>query len=565
MRENAPGQDRHLWTHHCAEAVAVRWGPIGRIFAKAKRLLAAPRPVPAAPAPHPAPAPPAFRRLALVGLLAGTAVVAGAVVGGGTFVSHLPGAWFFGTPGGPLGSVADTSKRASGVAVLAVYGGLAALSIVWWKLLRALRDHPGTAVRQVVHVIAVWSLPFLLAPPLFSRDVYSYAGQGQLVNFHIDPYLYGPGVLGATPFSLLPGPLWSNTPSPYGPVFLWLDGVTTGLSGHHVLGDLVLLRLLAVAGVALMVAGLPTLARRVGRDPAAAVVLGAGSPLVLGTLIGGEHNDALMVGLLVAGLAAWLRWGPLPGIVLCTLATGVKFPAALGVVLIGWNWPGADARIRQRVVTTLGALGIAAATLTVVSAVTGIGWGWVTTAGAPNKVYTGVTPVDALSRAVGDALNVLGAGVSLGSVRSVATVGAMALAVALGTWLLWRSPRAGPVRSLGLSLLVLALLSPVLWAWYTTWGLVLLAPVATGLLRRAVVWLTVAEAIIGASSVIGVLRAVAGDGAISAVLVVAGIAAVASLAALPTYELRRSPWSGQRAVQPAGDTRTAIQRPQSGQ
>ena len=44
-------------------------------------------------------------RPALTGLAASCAIVLGAILGGSRFMSHLPGAWFFGTPGGPLGSL----------------------------------------------------------------------------------------------------------------------------------------------------------------------------------------------------------------------------------------------------------------------------------------------------------------------------------------------------------------------------------------------------------------------------------------------------------------------------
>jgi alpha-1,6-mannosyltransferase len=502
---------------------------------------------------------PSYRRFALAGSAAGAVTVAGAVAGGGTFVSNLPGAWFFGTPGGPLGSAAASGRHATALAILAVYGGLVAMAVLWWKLAAALRNHPGTPVARVLGVLAVWAVPFLLAPPLFSRDVYSYAGQGAMVTFHINPYLYGPGVLGATPFNILAGPLWANTPSPYGPTFLSLDGLATAISGHQVLLDLVLLRLLEVCGVALLAAGIPTLARRAGRDPAAAVVLGAGSPLVLATLIGGEHNDALMVGLLVAGLAVWQRYGPVPGVVLCALAAGVKFPAALGVILIGWNWPGPGAQVATRIWRTLAALGIGAVTLGVVSAVSGIGWGWLQTASAPDKVFTGVTPVDAVSKVVAGVLHLVGAGVPLSSVRAVGSVVGVVAAVAVGTWLLWHSPRLGAVRALGLALLALALLSPVLWAWYVTWGLVVLAPVAAGRLRRVVIGLSAAEALIGAASVEGVLKSLADAGPFAAVLVVVGVVAAGRLAA---YALTCSPWSAHRATHPAGVTVTGIQRPQ---
>jgi len=488
--------------------------------------------------------PPPLRRYAVAGALAGLVTVVGAVTGGSSFVSHLPGAWFFGTPGGPLGFIGASSDRAPALSVLGVYGGLAALCAIWWRLLRALGRNPGVPVASLVQVIAVWAVPFVLAPPLFSRDVYSYAGQGAMVTFHIDPYVYGPGVLGATRFNLLAGPLWANTPSPYGPTFLSLDGLVTQLSGHHVLVDLLLLRALSVAGVALIVWALPTLARSMGRDPGTATVLGAGSPVVLSTLVGGAHNDALMVGLLLAGLAAWKRVGPVPGIALCALAAGVKAPAVLGIVVIGWNWA-RDARLPERILRTLGAFGVGAATLAVLSAVSGVGWGWVLTFTASDKVSTGVTPVDAAAHVLAGLLHLGGVDVALSSVRSVTSVAGVVVAVAVGTVLLWRSPRLGAVRALGLTLLLLALLGPVLWAWYLTWGLVVLSPVATGWTRRAVVWLAVAETLIGASSVLGILRSFGHDWP-SGVLVALGVLAAAAAAAWAPLRARhghlRGPW-----------------------
>ena len=499
---------------------------------------------------------PSLRRYAVAGLGAGVIVVAGAMAGGPSFVSHLPGAWYFGTPGGPLGFVGSGSARAPAISILAVYGGLLALCAVWWRLLSALWHHPGVRVSAVAKVLVVWALPFVLAPPLFSRDVYSYAGQGAMVSFHIDPYVYGTGVLGATRFNLLAGPLWANTPSPYGPTFLSLDGLVTQLSGHQVLADLFLLRLLAVAGVVLMAVALPTLARSAGRDPAAVVVLGAGSPIVLATLIGGAHNDGLMVGLLVAGLAAWKRFGPVPGIVLCALAAGVKAPAMLGVVLIGWNWDGARARLPGRFVRTLEALGIGAATLAALSAASGVGWGWVLSLTAPDKVSTGVTPVDAAAHVLAGTLHLAGVPIALSSVRTVTSVAGVAVAVAAGTWLLWRSPRLGDLRALGATLLLLALLSPVLWAWYLTWGLVVLAPVAGVRLRRVLVGLGAAETLVGASSVLGILRSLRHDGALSDVMVVVAIMAVTVAALCAPFEARSVRWPGLRIGRPLAQPAT---------
>ena len=158
-------------------------------------------------------------------------------------------------PGGLFGSIGSTDAHPPIYAVVAVYGGMILLVRVWIGLLRHLSSHRGVPVRRVVVVVVIWALPLLLAPPLFSRDVYSYAGQGEMVSHHIDPYVYGTGVLGSTPFSTMPDSMWTNTPSPYGPTFLSIDGLLDKASGHKILPDILLLRLLEVAGLALIVGG----------------------------------------------------------------------------------------------------------------------------------------------------------------------------------------------------------------------------------------------------------------------------------------------------------------------
>ena len=346
-------------------------------------------------------------RAAVLGFLAMLAIVCGAMLGGESFETHLPGAWFFGMQGGHLGSLGSSTGTPPLYAVVAVYGGLVLLIRVWLGFLRQVSARHSVPVKRVVLVVAIWAVPLLMAPPLFSRDVYSYAGQGEMVSHHIDPYLYGTEVLGATPFSTMPDPIWTNTPSPYGPTFLSIDGVLDEVSGHMILPDIVLLRLLEVAGLALIVGATPTLARRLGRDPAEAVLLGAGCPLVLTTIIGGAHNEGLMLGLLMAGLAVAQRWGTVPGVILCAAAAGVKSPAALGVVFLGYMWAGPGASVRRRVVHIVGAALVALCTLAVISAVSGTGWGWLRTSTAADKSFTFVTPVDALARAVSDVAGIV--------------------------------------------------------------------------------------------------------------------------------------------------------------
>jgi hypothetical protein len=489
-----------------------------------------------------------WRRLgptAVLGFFATLSIVGGALLGGSSYETHLPGAWFFGMPGGLFGSIGAPHGHPPIYAVVAVYGGLLILTRVWLGLLRQLTAHRGVAVKKVVLVVVVWTLPLLFAPPLFSRDVYSYAGQGEMVSHNIDPYVYGTGVLGVTPFSTMPDSIWTNTPTPYGPAFLSIDGVLATASGHKILPDILLLRLLELAGIALIVGATPTLARRYGRDPAQSVLLGAGCPLVLMTLVGGAHNEGVMLGLLLAGLAVAQRWRFAPGIALCAAATDVKASAALAILFLGWIWAGPGASIRRRLAHTFGAGLIALATLEVISLATATSWLWVQTSTAANKSFTAVTPVNAASKILSKAASVVDLHFSALGVRPVFTVIGLTIAIAIALWLLLKSPEQGLNRNLGLAFLVFAVMGPILWNWYITWGVIVLAPIAVGSLRRIVIAISTFEVFVGASSVKNLVGTVVSAGVLPDLVLVAAIFA---LAIVPLAQFGRT--RPQRAVLP---------------
>jgi hypothetical protein len=320
--------------------------------------------------------------------------------------------------------------------------------------------------------------------------------------------------------------VWSNTESPYGPTFLTADSVLDQASGHQILADLLLLRLLALAGIGLMVAATPTLARSMKRDPAHAVLLGAGSPLVLLALLGGAHNDALMVGLLMAGLAVAKRVGTVPGVILCALAAGVKSPAALGVLFLGWVWAGPGAPVRRRMAHTALSGLIALATMEVVALISGTGWGWIRTTSTADASFTGVTPVNVVARVASIGSHLVQTPISTMGMRPVFSLVGLAIAVYVGWRQLLRSPEEGPVKTLGITLLVLALLGPIVWAWYVTWGIVVLAPAAKGRMTSLLIVISTFWAFAGLTSVHGILERMLHTFIVPDLLLIALLAAI---------------------------------------
>jgi alpha-1,6-mannosyltransferase len=237
----------------------------------------------------------------------------------------------------------------------------------------------------------------------------------------------------------------------------------------------------------------------VGRDPTDALVLAVAGPLTLVQLIGGVHNEAVMIGLLAAGLAVGLGGRPptsrgrgdgrlVAGVILCALGAAVKVPAFAGVVVLGWRGDGASAPLVRRLIRTALASAIGVVTIELVSLVTGAGWGWLHGVNAGSNVTTLLS----VSTTIGLVLNWL-AGQPRHSLHGpVAAVRALVLAAgaAAAVVLLWRVPRrplAAALAALGIALTVVALAGASVQPWYLAWGLPALAVALAG--RPARAWL----------------------------------------------------------------------------
>ena len=346
-------------------------------------------------------------------------------------------------------------------------------------------------------MLGLWLVPLLAVAPLFSRDVFSYAAQGEMMSHHINPYHYGPGTLGSGPYTAGVDPLWSNTPAPYGPLFLILAGWSAIVTLHHALFTVELLRLQSVAGIALIAWCVPKLARSYGRDPGPAFVLAVLNPLTLLALVGGAHNDAIMVGLLLAGITAARSEHRVWGVVLCALAASIKVPAAIGIVYIAWDWAGPLATWRRRTRLLVRSCLITALVMGVLSVTSGLGWGWLANLGTPGTVRSWMAPATAVGLAVSGSAHVMGFGIGLGGVLTVTRAVGLLAATAIAVFCLRRREQLGLLAALGATMMAFVLLGPVVQPWYLTWGIVIVAPIVTGRWLYAVIGLSVVTPFIG--------------------------------------------------------------------
>ena len=372
-----------------------------------------------------------------------------------------------------------------------VYTGIV-MVVLAWLWLGALAAPGRTRLisrAQLDRTMLMWAVPLLVAPPMFSRDIYSYLAQSAMVNRGLDPYVLGPADALGVDHPLVRGipTIWRNTPAPYGPLFLTLGRPIDWIAGDDVVLGTLLHRTLAVAGLMMIVWALPRLARRSGVSPVFALWLGVANPLVLFHLISGVHNEALMIGLMLVGLEVALRSPErrpalLGGTALLAAAAQVKVPAALalGFVMM-WHARHRGGRRRDVVwaATTVG--GVAVATTVAIGLGTGLGFGWVGALSTPNAVRSWMSVATELGLLAGWIGSLLGLGDHITSVLALARLTGLAAAGGVCLLLLWRcwKGRVEPLAGLGVGLGAVVLLGPVVHPWYLLWAAIPLASSAT--------------------------------------------------------------------------------------
>ncbi|MEO7262136.1 MAG: polyprenol phosphomannose-dependent alpha 1,6 mannosyltransferase MptB [Jatrophihabitantaceae bacterium] len=415
------------------------------------------------------------------------------------------------------------------------YLGLVSVVIAWLLLGRLLLTGSTRGERastgQVVPTSALrrmligWTVPLVFGMPLASSDLYSYAAQAQLARHGLDPYTTTPADLPTVDLGKFLDNVawkWVDTPSPYGPLWVAISKWVAALTGDHALISVLLLRLLPFAAIVLTARLLPVLAGRYGKRADLALWLAIGNPLILVHAVGGGHNDAVMVALIVAGLVLVTRpaagWRDLvAGVALMTLAAAVKSPGLVAVAFAvpiylagrtgaaGRTGPGRSGLrrrdwVRQCVITAA----VAAPVFTAVSLIAGVGLGWA------RQVSSGVPVINFMSiptmLAVGyrAAIGAAHAGTLVdATVRDFRNVGLIVSGLLLVV--LWfRATRGSALKLLALGLASLVVLGPAVQPWYFSWSLTiaavfLLAPRQLGWIATASIALTLLTRPMGSS------------------------------------------------------------------
>ncbi|MGB3333649.1 MAG: polyprenol phosphomannose-dependent alpha 1,6 mannosyltransferase MptB [Mycobacterium sp.] len=474
-------------------------------------------------------------------------------------------------------------SRLATVALTMTTTGAVMMALAWLMLGRFALGKRRMSRSQLDRTLLLWMLPLLVAPPMYSKDVYSYLAQSQISRLGLDPYRVGPApALGLDHvFTLSVPSLWRETPAPYGPLFLWIGRGISALTGENIVTAVLCHRVVVLLGVGLIVWAVPRLAARCGVAEVSALWLGAANPLLLMHLVAGIHNEALMLGLMLTGTEFALRgitaaqpllpelrprphrrahaavpaspllrraslnrrdWAPLAGLligaVLITLSSQVKLPSllALGFVAmaLGWRWGG---DVKAFLLAGTGMAALAAAVTGLIGWASGLGFGWVFTLGTANVVRSWMSPPTLIALGTGQVGILLGLGDHTTAVLSLTrAIGVLIIAV-LVVWLLLVvfNGRLHPVGGLGVALGITVLLFPVVQPWYLLWAIIPLAAWATRPQFRV--------AVIAVTLVVGIFGPTAnGDRFALFQIVDATLASAVVVAGLFLLTYRRLPW-----------------------
>ncbi|WP_167175910.1 polyprenol phosphomannose-dependent alpha 1,6 mannosyltransferase MptB [Saccharomonospora amisosensis] len=387
------------------------------------------------------------------------------------------------------------------VSVAVAFTGMGLMVAAWLLLGRFVR--PGrrrsAGQGQLLRTLATWIVPLLFVPPLFSRDVYAYLAQSEIVHRGMDPYALGPAeALGvADPLTSGVSNMWRDTPAPYGPLFLEIGSWISRMVGTDIVPGVLAHRILALIGLALIVWALPRLARRFGVQPGTALWLGAANPLVLFHLVAGAHNEALGIGLMLAGIDLGIRRLPvrvagdeppplakgevtyiLLGATVIALAAMVKIHAivALGFlgVMIARRW---RSRITDLAWAAALMVGIFTTVMVAVGLATGLGFGWIGALDTPAKIWNWIAPVAELGQLGGVLGIALGLGNHTASIIAILGMLGYVVAGAITVKLLWDSFRwrRRPMIGLGVSLGAFMMLHVAMQPWWLLWAVIPLA------------------------------------------------------------------------------------------
>lgn len=403
---------------------------------------------------------------------------------------------------------ANAGDRLPGAVMLAAVAVLILLWILTLEVIRRLRQSEA----RVWWLVAAWMMPFAIGPPLADTGVYSYAAFGLLQRAGHDPYAAGPAALHNSPVLAAIDPASRGVPSSAGPLGSLLQHLSVSIGAGGALAAVIALRVVGVlAAIAIGRLG----AEVGGARRSQALAICALNPLVLLFVVSSPHLDGLMAAVGLAALAAAGRRRWLTAVALACVAGSVTAQGFVLVpIIITVHYLRRGAISAWRLVVRDVAVAVA------VTAAAGLaqpdGFGWVRTVSKQFGVHTPF----AIASVTGQVLAPIVPGASYDDLAASGRITALIAAAATIGYLLATARHRTLERTAGYALLALGLLAPSSYPWYLLWGVLLLAPTATGARRVWVIALCAAGCLlmpVGFSTRAGDVVTAVGLGVLAAV------------------------------------------------
>ncbi len=329
----------------------------------------------------------------------------------------------------------------------------------------------GSAIWAVIVVLVAG---FAIGPVLLSHDVYSYVDYARLGVLHnLDPYVHPPYTEPADPaFAHV---TWPEATSAYGPLFTLATYPLAWLPVGVAVATLKAVAALSVLGLAAIVG---RLAAWRGSDPARAAAFVALNPLVLVHVVGGAHNDGLMMLVAMCGVAAALsvRWATAGASLVAAVALKASAAFVAPFALLAAASPPPDIRShflpdserkydRKRAIRLLAGAGVASLAIGL-AAYLAFGWDWLEAFGlaGENQGRTSYMSIPVTFARL--------TGLDVDPARIAAL---LLYATALAGLLVWVWRGADWVRAAAWAALGLLLATSWLLPWYLVWPLPLVA------------------------------------------------------------------------------------------
>lgn len=336
----------------------------------------------------------------------------------------------------------------------------------WLRLRQRAQVTNGNPVLAITKALWVWSIPLLFSFPILSKDVYSYLGQGRLMHAGLSPYTDW--------VSQLPGwfaqgsdSLWAESTSPYGPLFLMYARFTYFVSGGVPEYGVMLMRLVSVAGVLLCAYAVVGLAKATGRDAAWPLWISVANPLFLLNMVGGVHNDGLMIGGVLIGFLLVARKRFLAGVLVAAAAIAIKPIVVLVLPFLGLAMLPATATNAQKLRAWLFTGSVALIVMALLGWASGLWFGWIAAMAGAGSAAFPYAPVGLLGMFVGWIGSLAGGDLEL--IAGVVFTAFRLASLAIVFWLAIRRPAGPPLLYAGYALGTAVVLAPIIQPWYLLW------------------------------------------------------------------------------------------------